>query len=69
VPRRGKPEVPSQNAPAWHDPAGWALWRLSLVLKEISETAIPGAEREKPPNQAPAEDSLAGKDGECENGN
>ena len=42
----------------------WALWRLSLVLKEISESLIPDAKKEESPREAPAEDTLTGGDEE-----
>jgi hypothetical protein len=57
VPRQAKPEVPSQSAPAWQDPAGWALWRLSFVLREIADSLASDAEKEKLPRQAPTQDN------------
>lgn len=32
----------------------WALWRLSLVLREIAENLASPAKKEEPPYQAPA---------------
>lgn len=44
---------------------GWAFWRLSLVLKEISENLEPHTDKkEQPPCQASAQDALtAGEEG------
>jgi hypothetical protein len=39
----------------------WALWRLSLVLKAISENS-------EPPCQGLVEDRVTGGDGECKDG-
>jgi len=38
----------------------WALWRLSLILREIAEKLASPAQKEEPPSQAPGEDTLTG---------
>ena len=43
--------LPHENQPAFiaDSPTSWALWRLSLVLKEISENLEPhGDEKQRP---------------------
>lgn len=41
-----------------------ALWRLSLVLREIAESLEPRGDKKEPPRQLPTEELTAG-DGEC----
>lgn len=41
-----------------HSSTDWALWRLSLVLREISEELEPHADKKEPPFQALAKDAL-----------
>jgi len=42
----------------------WALWRLSLILREIAESLGSDAEKEASPPQAPAGNSLtSGEEG------
>ncbi len=57
MPRRAKPEARGQSAPAWQNPADCALWHLSLILRDISQSKVTGA-AQTPPCQAPAEDAL-----------
>lgn len=40
MPRRDKRAAPSLSAPNWDDHTGWALWCLSLVLREIAEDQV-----------------------------
>ena len=47
------------------DALAWALWRLSLVLRDIAATddraeKPKNIEKKEPPPQAPGEDTLAG---------
>jgi len=44
--------VPHPGAPAWDHPTGWALWRLSMVLREISENLEPRREKKETLGQA-----------------
>jgi len=55
--------LPHENQPAFitDSSKSWALWRLSLVLKEISENSKPHGEENQPPRLIPAKDG----DGRC----
>ena len=50
-------------------PSEWALWRLSLVLREISENSELCSEKREPRREVPAEATLATDDGEMNNEN
>ena len=55
----------AQKALTTNSPTSWALWRLSLVLKEISENLEPHGDEKQPPCLIPAKDGDGGcKDGE-----
>ena len=41
-------------------PTSWALWRLSLVLKEIVENFEPHGDEKQPPRLIPAKDGDGG---------
>ena len=56
MPRWAKQRTPSLSAPSWDGPAEWALWSVSLVLREISESQAADTKKKEPPCQAPAED-------------
>ncbi len=54
--------LPHENQPAFiaDSPTSWALWRLSLVLKEISENLEPHGDEKQPPRLIPAKDGDGG---------
>jgi len=43
---------PGEQAITAGSSTNWALWCLSLVLREIAETTAPGAEKGEPPPKA-----------------
>lgn len=47
--------------PNWDGPAEWALWSVSLVLREISESQASDTKK-KEPRQALEKDALSGGD-------
>lgn len=47
MPRQSKHQGLRPSPPAWGDPAAWAFWRLSLVLREVAEGQALAAEKEK----------------------
>jgi transcriptional regulator with XRE-family HTH domain len=51
---RSKRSVAHPGTPTWGHPTGWALWCLSLVLKEISENFEPRPEKREALGQASA---------------
>lgn len=57
---RAKQLTPSLSAPNWNDPAELALWHLSLVLREIGESAPSGSDKREPSYQVPAEHATTG---------
>lgn len=52
--------APHPGMPPWDHPTGWALWHLSLVLKEISENLEPCREKNEAVGQTSAADTLMG---------
>ena len=57
MPNRDKANGRNLPIPSFDDPAGWALWRLSMILKEIADDARDGA---SPQNDEAAISELAG---------
>jgi hypothetical protein len=49
-----------QQALTADSPTSWALWRLSLVLKEIAGNSKPHGDEEQPPRLIPAKDGGGG---------
>lgn len=65
MPKPGKSKALGHSVPVWDDPAGWALWQFSLVLKEISENSgLHADEKGDPVSQTPPEDDATGGTGE-----
>jgi hypothetical protein len=63
--KREQDSVQRKDISFGQDTLGWALWRLSLVLRDIAaadgQTEKPkNIEKEEPPSQAPARDVLTG---------
>jgi hypothetical protein len=52
VSSQGEHPIPEPGAPAWDHPTGSALWRLSMVLRETSESLEPRREKEEALGQA-----------------
>ena len=54
--------LPHEGQPAFiaDSPTRWALWRLSLVLKEIAENSEPHGDEKQPPRLIPAKDGDGG---------
>jgi len=50
----------AQQALTADSPTSWALWRLSLVLKEISENSEPHGDEKQPSRLIPAKDGDGG---------
>lgn len=65
MPSLSRAKAPS--APDFADQAERTLWRLSLLLKEISQNSeYHGDKKEQPPSQAHAKDAPTGG---CDGGN
>ncbi len=50
----------AQQALTADSPTSWALWRLSLVLKEIAGNSKPDGGEKQPPRLIPAKDGGGG---------
>jgi len=55
-------DLPHEGQPALiaDSPTSWALWRLSLVLKEIAGNSEPHGDEKQPPRLIPAKDGDGG---------
>jgi hypothetical protein len=54
--RHPKPSI----LPSFADPAEWAVWRLSLILREIAGSPKTGEKKKELPHEGSSENRLIG---------